>query len=47
MTSRGLAADGRLVRFNCTVLDRPGGIALVTQLLWDINITVKVKRCLK
>jgi hypothetical protein len=40
---RGLAADGRLVRFNCTVTDRPGGIARMTKLLWDKNISVKVR----
>eukprot|EP00050_Salpingoeca_kvevrii_P014654 m.38583 g.38583 ORF g.38583 m.38583 type:complete len:451 (+) comp5892_c0_seq1:80-1432(+) len=30
---RGLAADGRLVRFTATVSDRPGGIARLTALL--------------
>ena len=24
---RGLAADGRLVKFSCTISDRPGGMA--------------------
>ena len=40
---RGLAADGRLVRFNCTVSDRPGGLAQMIKLLWDLNISVKVR----
>ena len=34
---RGLAADGRLVRFVVTVSDRPGGIAELTQLLANIG----------
>lgn len=38
---RGLAADGRLVRFNCTISDRPGGIAAMTKILWDANVSVK------
>jgi threonine dehydratase len=28
---RGLAADGRLIRFEATVSDRPGGIAALTK----------------
>lgn len=34
---RGLAADGRLVRFVVTVDDRPGGIARLTKLMGDIG----------
>ena len=34
---RGLAADGRLVRFVVTVSDRPGGIAELTRLLANIG----------
>ena len=30
---RGLAADGRLLRFSVAVSDRPAGIAELTQLL--------------
>ncbi|TMW66214.1 hypothetical protein Poli38472_003979 [Pythium oligandrum] len=38
---RGLAADGRLVRFVATVSDRPGGIAQLTTLLWECGASVK------
>jgi threonine dehydratase len=38
---RGLAADGRLVRFVATVSDRPGGIAQFTTLLWNCGASVK------
>ncbi|CAB3999952.1 L-threonine dehydratase catabolic [Paramuricea clavata] len=38
---RGLAADGRLVRFVVTVSDRPGGIAELTRLLANIGASVK------
>lgn len=34
---RGLAADGRLVRFVVTVSDRPGGIAELTKILASIG----------
>ena len=34
---RGLAADGRLVRFSVRVEDRPGGVASLTKLLHDYN----------
>ena len=30
---RGLAADGRLVRFVVTITDRPGGMAKITSLI--------------
>lgn len=35
---RGLAADGRLVRFSVRVEDRPGGVASLTKLLHDQNV---------
>ncbi|XP_046856422.1 L-threonine ammonia-lyase-like [Xenia sp. Carnegie-2017] len=38
---RGLAADGRLVRFVVTVSDRPGAIADVTQLVASVGADVK------
>lgn len=38
---RGLAADGRLVRFNVTVSDRPGGIAELTRLIASIGVSLK------
>jgi threonine dehydratase len=38
---RGLAADGRLVRFEATVSDRPGGIAALTRVLADAGASIK------
>ena len=38
---RGLAADGRLVRFEATVSDRPGGIAALTRVLADSGVSIK------
>ncbi|XP_062600738.1 L-threonine ammonia-lyase-like [Saccostrea cucullata] len=38
---RGLAADGRLIRFVVTVSDRPGGIAELTKLLADLGVSIK------
>ena len=35
---RGLAAEGRLVRFIVTVSDRPGGIAELTKLISDLGV---------
>ncbi len=35
---RGLAADGRLVRFVVTVTDRPGGIAELTRRIADMGV---------
>ena len=35
---RGLAADGRLLRFVVTVSDRPGGIAELTKLIASIGV---------
>ncbi|XP_076440664.1 L-threonine ammonia-lyase-like isoform X2 [Babylonia areolata] len=38
---RGLAAEGRLVRFVVTVSDRPGGIAELTRMIADLGISIK------
>ncbi|OQR82897.1 threonine dehydratase catabolic [Achlya hypogyna] len=38
---RGMAADGRLVRFVATVSDRPGGVAQLVTLLSDVGVSVK------
>lgn len=38
---RGLAADGRLVRFEAVVSDRPGGIAALTRVLADSGVSIK------
>jgi len=38
---RGLAADGRLVRFVSTVSDRPGGIAELTRKLSEMGASIK------
>lgn len=38
---RGLAADGRLVRFTATVSDRPGGIAGITKVLADAGVSIR------
>eukprot|EP00731_Ephydatia_muelleri_P018002 Em0011g42a len=38
---RGLAADGRLVKFGVLISDRPGGIAGLTQLLYEQHVSVK------
>jgi threonine dehydratase len=38
---RGLAADGRLVRFEASVSDRPGGIAALTRVLADSGASIK------
>ena len=35
---RGLAADGRLVKFGVLISDRPGGIAGLTQLLYEAQV---------
>jgi len=32
---RGLAADGRMLRFSVVISDRPGGIARLTKILGD------------
>jgi threonine dehydratase len=38
---RGLAADGRLIRFIVTVSDRPGGIAKLSSMLSGIGVSIK------
>jgi threonine dehydratase len=38
---RGLAADGRLIRFICTISDRPGGLARLTQRVSDLGGNIK------
>merc|ERR1711936_631849 len=38
---RGLAADGRLVKFSVTVSDRPGGIAELAKTLCELGVSVK------
>jgi len=38
---RGLAAEGRLVRFGVTVSDRPGGIAELTKKISDLGVSIK------
>ncbi|CAG0892559.1 unnamed protein product [Darwinula stevensoni] len=38
---RGLAADGRLVKFKVTVSDRPGGIAALTNLICSVGVSIK------
>ena len=38
---RGLAADGRLVKFTVTVSDRPGGIAELAKTLTNTGASVK------
>lgn len=38
---RGLAAEGRLVRFVVTVSDRPGGIAELTKLIAQMGVSIK------
>merc|ERR1719400_1809342 len=38
---RGLAADGRLVKFSVTVSDRPGGIAELAKTLCELGVSIK------
>lgn len=38
---RGLAADGRLVKFSVTVTDRPGGIAELAKHLYKVGASIK------
>lgn len=38
---RGLAIDGRLVKFHATLSDRPGGIAELCRILATISVCVK------
>merc|ERR1712227_478939 len=38
---RGLAADGRLIKFGVQISDRPGGIAELTTILFKLGVTIK------
>lgn len=38
---RGMAAEGRLVKFKVTVSDRPGGMADMCSLLATIGVTIR------
>nr|CAD7605698.1 unnamed protein product [Timema genevievae] len=38
---RGLAVDGRLLKFTVTVSDRPGGIAELCRLLSSLGVSIK------
>merc|ERR1719347_425146 len=38
---RGLAADGRLITFQVTVSDRPGGIAELARLISNVGVSIK------
>ncbi len=38
---RGLAADGRLIKFNVTVSDRPGGIAELARVICACGVSIK------
>ena len=38
---RGLAADGRLVRFDVRVSDRPGGVHSLTTTIMDCGASIK------
>lgn len=38
---RGLAADQRLVRFGATVSDRPGGIAMLSDVIANLGVSIK------
>jgi threonine dehydratase len=38
---RGLAADGRLVKFIATISDRPGGVANVTAILAQKGASIR------
>lgn len=38
---RGLAAEGRLVKFKATVSDRPGGISELCKLICSIGVSIK------
>ena len=38
---RGLAVDGRLIKFSATVSDRPGGIAELCGLLARLGVSIK------
>ena len=38
---RGLAVDGRLMKFSVNISDRPGGIAELTRLLAQLEVSIK------
>ncbi|XP_057655967.1 L-threonine dehydratase catabolic TdcB isoform X1 [Diorhabda carinulata] len=38
---RGLAADGRLVKFKVTVSDRPGGISELCKIICSVGVSIK------
>lgn len=38
---RGMAAEGRLVKFKVTVSDRPGGMAELCALLSNLGVTLR------
>lgn len=38
---RGLASEGRLLRFNVTVSDRPGGVADLCGILATVGVSIK------
>lgn len=38
---RGLAAEGRLIRFSVTVSDRPGGISELCRLIYTCGVSIK------
>lgn len=38
---RGLAAEGRLLKFTVTVSDRPGGISELCKMLASIGVSIK------
>lgn len=38
---RGLAAEGRLLRFHVTLSDRPGGISELCNLMCDLGVSIK------
>lgn len=38
---RGMAAEGRLVKFKVTVSDRPGGLAELCSMLANIGVTMR------
>lgn len=38
---RGLAAEGRLLRFSVTVSDRPGGISELCKVMASVGVSIK------
>lgn len=43
---RGLAADGRLVRFKVTIVDRPGGIMQLASVVADSGARCRRRVCM-